>query len=210
MKELALIQFDPMQCRIELDRFKTLLESKAELSERQDVLPLFKASPNLLALWGMEFSGVGVATNVANEFQIFGDFAADIVIGNREKQIYCLVELEDARPNSIFNKIDGRATSEWGRRFERGFGQMIDWFYAFDDHKNSAGFAKHFGFGHVEFYGMLVIGRSNAISLPDRNRLRWRSDRVTINTHKVSCRTYDELYEDLQNDWQLLSLTSQQ
>jgi len=28
---------------------------------------------------------------------------------------------------------------------------------SFDDHKNSAGFTKHFGYGHTEFNGMLLI-----------------------------------------------------
>jgi hypothetical protein len=56
---------------------------------------------------------------------------------------------------------------------------------------------------------MLVIGRSADISTADQTRLRWRSGRVTINTHKIYCRTYDELYESLDKDWRLLSLTEQ-
>jgi Domain of unknown function (DUF4263) len=91
---------------------------------------------------------------------------------------------------------------------EHGFGQLVDWFFSFDDHKNSAAFTKHFGYGHIEFFGMLLIGRTGDLSEHDRTRLRWRSGRVTINTHKVYCRTYDELYESLQNDWRLLSLAS--
>jgi len=210
MKELIAIHYDHAQCRKELDRLASLLASKQELSERSDVMPIFKESPNLAFLIGKRAMNVHSVSLWACEFQIFGDFSADIIVGNRDKKIFCAVELEDARPNSVFNRIEGRATSEWGRRFEHGFGQLVDWFFAFDDHKNSANFAKHFGFGHIEFHGMLLTGRSSDISDHDRTRLRWRSDRVTINTHKVSCRTYDELYEDLHNDWQLLSLTSQQ
>jgi hypothetical protein len=55
----------------------------------------------------------------------------------------------------------------------------------------------------------LLIGRSADIIDHDRTRLRWRSGRVTVNTHKVSCRTYDELYEVLNSDWRLLSLMTQ-
>ena len=117
---------------------------------------------------------------------------------------YCAIELEDARPHSIFNKLEGRATPEWGRRLEHGFGQLVDWFFAFDDHKNSAGFARHFDFGHIEFSGMLVIGRSADLSDHDRTRLRWRSERVTINTHRIYCQTYDELYDDLTGDWRMM------
>lgn len=207
MKEFRTIQFDPVECRRELDRLQLLLESKSELSERDDLLPLFKDSPQMAAFLGTCIFNLGPANRLAYEFQIYGDFSADLFIGNIDKSTFCAIELEDARTNSIFNKIEGKSTSEWGRRFERGFSQLIDWFYSFDDHKNSAGFTKHFGYGHIDFSGMLLIGRSNDVSEPDRARLRWRSDRVSVNTHKIACFTHDELLETLNNDWRLLSLT---
>jgi hypothetical protein len=209
MKEFTTVRFDPVQCRKELDCLQTLLASKRELSERDDLQPLFKECPQLTAFIGTSFPNIGPANRLAYEFQVFGDYSADIVIGNFERKSFCAIELEDARPNSVFNKLDGKATSEWGRRFEHGFGQLVDWFFSFDDHKNSAGFTKHFGYGHIEFFGMLLIGRSAHISDHDRTRLRWRSDRVTVNTHRVYCRTFDELYDDLNSDWRLLSLMSQ-
>ncbi len=209
MKEFNTITFDPAQCRKELDRLGALLASKQELSERHDLQPLFKESPQLAAFMGTSIPDIGLANRLAFEFQIFGDYAADIVIGNFERKTFCAIELEDALPNSIFSKPEGKATSEWGRRFEHGFGQLVDWFFSFDDHKNSAGFTKHFGYGHIEFFGMLLIGRSGDISEHERTRLRWRSGRVTVNTHKVFCRTYDELYEALNSDWRLLSPMSQ-
>lgn len=206
MKEFLAIDFDPAQCRKELDGLQSLLASKRELSERQDLLPLFKGSPQLAAFIGTCFPDIGPANRLAYEFQVFGDFTADLVIGNFERKTFCAIELEDARPNSIFSKTDGRATSEWGRRFEHGFGQLVDWFFSFDDHKNSAGFTKHFGYGHIEFFGMLLVGRSADLSAHDHTRLRWRSGRVSVNTHKVFCRTYDELYSALDGDWRLVSL----
>jgi hypothetical protein len=209
MKEFSTINFDPAQCQTELDRFQTILTSEQELSERHDLQPLFKDNPQLAAFIGTSIPHLGPANRLAYEFQVFGDFAADVVIGNFEKKTFCAIELEDARPNSVFNKAEGRATSEWGRRFEHGFGQLVDWFFSFDDHKNSAGFAKHFGYGHIDFFGMLLIGRSKDISEHERTRLRWRSDRVIVNTHKVFCLTYDDLYEALTNDWRLFSLMSQ-
>jgi hypothetical protein len=86
---------------------------------------------------------------------------------------------------------------------------FVDWFFSFDDHKNSAGFTKNFGYGHIEFFGLLLIGRSGHLSEHERTRLRWRSDRVSVNTHRIYCRTFDDLYDDLNNDWRLLSLDSQ-
>lgn len=209
MKEFTTIRFDPAQCRKELDRFHALLASRHELSERHDLQPLFKESPQLTAFIGTRFSDIGTANRLAYELQIFGDYAADVVLGNFEQKTFCAIELEDARSNSIFHKPEGRATKEWGRRLEHGFGQLVDWFFSFDDHKGSAGFTRYFGYGHIEFFGMLLIGRSSDLSEHDRTRLRWRSGRVTVNTHKVYCRTYDELYEDLNSDWRLLSLLTQ-
>lgn len=209
MKEFTRVQFDAARCRKELDRFQALLRSKNELSERGDLQRLFKSSPQLAAFIGTSIPDIGPANRLAHEFQVFGDFAADIVIGNFEKKTFCAIELEDARSDSVFRRRRGKATSEWGDRLERGFSQLIDWFFSFDDHKNSAGFTKHFGYGHIEFFGILLAGRTQDLSEHDRTRLRWRSGRVTVNTHKVYCRTYDELYESLDTNWRLFALTSQ-
>lgn len=202
MKTLAPVAFDLARCRTELDTFRALLDAKANLSERTDLLPLFRRCPHLTAFIGTLFPDIGPADRLGYEFSILGDFAADIVIGNSRSQVYCAVELEDARPDSLFRKKGARATAEWAPRLEHGFGQLVDWFFAWDDTKGSAGFAKHFGYGHVEFFGLLLIGRSAAISAHEQTRLRWRSGKVTVNSHKVYCRTYDDVYESLDRTWQ--------
>ena len=208
MKEFEPIMFDPRKCREELDRFKALLTTHEELSEREDVQPLFKECRQLSAFIGTCLPNIGPANRLADEFDIFGDYAADLVIGNFERKTFCAIELEDARSNSIFDKSPARATSQWGRRFNQGFDQLADWFFSFDDHKGSAGFTKHFGSGHIEFFGLLLIGRSKFVSPHDLTRLRWRSDRVTINSHKIYCRTYDDLFDCLDKDWRLFSSAS--
>jgi hypothetical protein len=209
MKEFLTIKFDPPLFQRELTRLQALLASKVELSESDDVQPLFKACLQLAALIGTSISGVGPANRLAFEFDVFGNYTADLVIGNTDTQTFCAIEFEDARDNSVLHKTAGRAQKEWARRLEHGFGQLIDWFYSFDDHKNSTDFTKHFGFGHVNLYGMLLIGRAAHLTDYDRGRLRWRSDRVSINTHKIYCWTYDELLAALNRQWQLFSLTSQ-
>ena len=204
MKSLAPFAFDMLRCRPELDEFKALLDSRSALTEREHLAPLFKRCPNLTAFIGTRIPEIGPADCLGYEFEVFGDFASDVVLGNVQRQTFCAIEFEDAGPESVFHQAGTKATTEWGRRFEHGFSQLVDWFFAWDDHKSTAGFAKHFGHGHVDFYGMLVIGRSADISAADRTRLRWRSSRVTINTHKVYCQTYDELYETLDQDWRFL------
>jgi hypothetical protein len=153
---------------------------------------------------------MGHADRLAYEFDVFGNYTADLIIGNSEKKIFCAIELEDARPSSILHKTTGRAMKEWGRRLEHGFGQLVDWFFSFDDHKNSVDFTNHFGYGHIEFFGMLLIGRSANLSEHDRTRLRWRADRVTVNSHKIYCWTYDDLLTVLRRQWELLALMNQQ
>lgn len=204
MKELQPIAFDLALVRAELDRLKVLLNAKTDLSERDDIQPLFKSCPQLSAFIGMLIPGVSPADRIAFEFDVFGDFTADLVIGNSGRKAYCAVEFEDARPNSILHKT-GRFQKEWGRRFEHGFGQLIDWFFAFDDLKGSSAFAQHFGSPAAEFSGLLLIGRSAHLDDHDKRRFRWRSDRVSVNTHTVLCRTFDELAGDLERQSALFS-----
>jgi hypothetical protein len=209
MKELQPLVFDPSRCPVQLSSLRDLLATKSELSEADDIQPLFKACHQLVFLLGLGIQGLSRADRFAFEFDVFGNYTADLVIGNIATQTYCAVEFEDARENSVLHKTAGRSQKEWGRRLEHGFGQLIDWFHAFDDHKNTADFAKHFGYGHVKFHGLLLIGRSAHLTDYDRSRFRWRSDRVTVNTHKSECWTYDELYEAINSQWQITSLVSQ-
>lgn len=206
MKELDSVVFDRVRCRQELDRLQALLASKTEFSERDDLLPLFKSCSQLAAFIGSIIPGIGPASRLAYEFDVFGNYTADLMIGNPEKKAYCAIEMEDARPNSILNQTTGRAAKEWGRRLEHGFGQLVDWFFSFDDLKRSSAFTNHFGYGHIEFFGLLLVGRSADLTENDRTRLRWRSDRVSINTHKVYCLTYDELSEALNSQWEFFTL----
>jgi hypothetical protein len=208
VKALDPLVFDLAKCRVELDRFKLLLETKKELQERNDLLPLFRECPHLTAFIATQVPKIGLADRLGYEFQIFGDFTADIVIGNSRRKTYCAIELEDAHPGSVFNRHGSKATTEWGSRLEHGFNQLVDWFFAWDDHKKTEGFAKQFGYGHVEFFGMLLVGRSADVSEHDRVRLRWRSGKVAIDSHQIYCNTYDDLYDSLAGEWRLLPLAS--
>jgi hypothetical protein len=194
MKQFLEIDFDPNTCRAELDELRELLSSKPELSERGDLQPFFKAHRQLTAFLGTLAPDVGPADLLAFEYPIFGDFVADIVIGNKHQGAYCLIELEDGRTDSIFSAGKGRATRPWGRRFEQGFSQLVDWFWLLDDVRNTQPFARDYGPGHVSFFGLLLIGRSDTLNEADRRRLKWRQDRVLVNSNKVNCLTFDHLY----------------
>ncbi|QTA86588.1 Shedu anti-phage system protein SduA domain-containing protein [Desulfonema magnum] len=47
--------------------------------------------------------------------------------------------------------------------------------------------------------GILVVGRSYAISEKVQSRLNWRSDKMVLNSVPILCITFDELYERLDN-----------
>lgn len=206
MKQFIELRFNLGDCQRELNEFRQLLDSKSDLSEQNDIRPFFAARPQLSALMGTYAPEVGLADLLAYEFPIIGDFAADVVVGNKRRGAFCLIELEEASTNSIFTSNRNKATREWSRRFEHGFSQLVDWFYALDDLKTTKRFAKDFGYKHARFIGILVVGRSAALSEDDRSRLNWRSERVLVNSHYVHCLTFDDLYEHLA--WRLSHYTA--
>jgi hypothetical protein len=98
MKDFLDHQFNGARFSEELQKFKTLLDSSPTLTESAQLQPLFRECPNLTAYIGTAIGmNLGIAGQIAYEFQLMGDFAADIVIGNREKQ-FCLIELEETPP----------------------------------------------------------------------------------------------------------------
>jgi Domain of unknown function (DUF4263) len=193
MKKLEEIVFDPTQCRREIAAFQKLLQSKAQLEEREDIQKFFKKRKQLSAFIGTYATNIGLADRLAYEFPLVGDFAADIMLGNKAKGIFCAIEFEDGKPDSIFTTVPKKATTEWSRRFEHGFSQLVDWFYSLDDFKKTERFAKDFGHGHVTFLGLLILGRSAGVSASDRNRLKWRTEKVRVDSHTIECLTLDDL-----------------
>jgi hypothetical protein len=193
MKALQSIAFSPSTCAAELDAFDALLGSSDELSERNDILPFFRAHQHLAAFLGMLNPDVDVFDAIAYEYDLFGDFACDLVVGDSQRRAFTLVELEDATAESIFQKVARKHTPEWARRFDHGYSQLIDWFWKLDVHRQNDDFRDRFGGSDASFFGMLVVGRSKFMGDRERRRLKWRLDRVVIDSHKVSCLTYDDL-----------------
>lgn len=202
-KNLEMIAFDPSRFEKELKAFAALLQSKPDLSERDDIQPFFKKSKHLTAYLGIFSSTIGPATELAFEYPFFGDFSADVLLGSKKAGEFCIIELEDGRRDSIFKKGGGRANPEWSARFEHGFSQLVDWFYHLDDFKGSKGFAKTFGYGHIKFMGMLIIGRSAGLDDTQRNRLKWRSEKILIDSHPIIFLTLDDLHALLQTRFTL-------
>ena len=192
MKSLAPIVFDYSACRAQLEEFRKLLASKPELSENADILPFFRERRQMCTLFGMFNPRIVWVDRFASEFDIFGDFACDIAVGEWTRGAYCFVEFEDAKKGSVFEK-KGRATPEWGRRFDHGYSQVIDWMHKLAGRETSADNLARFGAYQINCEGILVIGRDAFQEPAEMERLAWRSDRVSVNQKKVICLTFDQL-----------------
>jgi Domain of unknown function (DUF4263) len=192
------IQLDPKQCRLEIDEFGELLRSKPELSEKHDIQPFFKSRMQVSAFIGSFMSNIGPATQICFEYEFFGDYAADLVLGDMAFRRFCVVEFEDGRTQSVFKPSSTGNTRVWSPRFEHGFSQIIDWYTMLDGMKQTPRFKRDFGDGHVRFSAMLIIGRDAGLTDPyDRFRLDWRTDKVTVDSNTVSCATFDELHRHM-------------
>jgi hypothetical protein len=183
----------------ELVQFKQLLDAHphSSLREREHILPFFRAHRQLAALIGVRNPDIVNPDRLAFEFDIFGDYKADLVIGDSQNHQYCFVEFEDATATSIFQRT-AWAMPEWSRRFENGFSQVIDWILWLDNQRGTAAYTSRFGASSIPFIALLVIGRDRFLGEPSlRERLTWRSEQVVVASRKVNCLTYDRLHQQL-------------
>lgn len=198
MKKLQPFSFNPVECRKELAKFKSLLSSKTDLSESNDLLPFFKKNKHLIALLGTSNPAITNIDRVAYEFDLFGDFVCDFTVGDSNNLAYCFIEFEDATKYSVFCPSQ-RPSSEWGRRFEKGFSQIVDWGLQLDQCKVLNTFRNRFGSNTIDSHFVLIVGRACYVNGAEQERLLWRKSCVTVNTHKVSCMTYDRLLQEMEN-----------
>lgn len=197
MKEFVKINFDPAICRFQLEEFKELLEQKKPLSEKNDILPFFRERIQLSTFIGSYHRNIERLNRVAFEFDIFGDFTTDLAVGDSRKKSYCFIEFEDARSNSVFVSKAGKYCPEWSPRFEKGFSQIIDWFWKLDDLERTDDFENRFGSRRIDYVGMLIIGRNHDLEPREKKRLVWRQEHLVLNSKHVFCLTFDDLYNDL-------------
>src|SRR5260370_3820620 len=133
MKKFKPVALEFRLCSQHVDAFEELLTRKDKLSEQHDVVPFLKKYEQLAVLMGMFNSRISWVDRIAWEFDIFGDFACDLAVGEKDRGAYCLIEFEDAASNSVFQKQGEKATREWGKRFDHGYSQAIDWAHKLDD-----------------------------------------------------------------------------
>ena len=197
MSPFAPVVLDQRQCARELAALRRLLDPPGRtLGERAEILDFFRARPQLTGLLGASGTGVVAVDRIAYELDLFGLFRADAVIGDSAKRAYCLIEFEDAAPDSIFVR-GARRTSAWSRRFDRGFDQIVDWFWALDDLRRTDRLADLFEAREITASAILVAGRDAFLDATERRRLAWRQEWVQVHGKRVGCYTYDEVARDV-------------
>lgn len=197
MKEFIHHSLSIQECVKELEKFEALLASKVELKERDEILPFFKENRHLAAFLGTYIPDIANPDRVANEYDIFGDFACDLAVGDSKSETFLLVEFEDAKPESLFIKNGAKATPEWAPRLEHGFSQVLDWFWKLSDMEKSDDYENRFGARHVAIHGLVVVGREQSLQSREKARLKWRQDHTIVHSKKVSVITFDQLARDL-------------
>lgn len=198
------VVFDHAAFRRELSEFDALLRDKHVLKEREDIIPFFKARKHLTAFIAALYLNVVAATEVCFEFDISGNFAADVLLGSRAAKQFCVVEFESGE-DAIFRKQSHRKNPEWGARFEHAFSQIVDWFWALEDQRGTADFRTTFGDGEITFASLLIMGRQADLDDAKKRRLAWRTKKVLIDSNKVVCITFDELYSSLKEKYDFLA-----
>ena len=195
MKDFLQLKLDRDPFIKELKEFNNLLDSSRFLSEQDDILPFFRKNQLPLAI-GAYYHAILQTDRIAFEYDLFGDFACDLVIGDSTRRAYCFVEFENAAENSIFRQSK-RNVSEWSPRFERGFSQIIDWFYKLDVQSETRDFEYRFGRRSLYSMGPLIIGRDAELSAKEKDRLEWRKRKLLVDSNHIYCLTFDDLYRTL-------------
>lgn len=199
-KQFDQFDIDVNECHRQLIEFKTLLDAHVDkdLDEKGRILPFFRSRPHLAAMIGYIDPKISRVDRLAYEFDFFGDYAADLAIGDSRRGEYCFVEFEDASPGSIFRKAGKKSTLEWSPRFDHGYSQIVDWFWKLHDIARSETERARFGHNdHFDYYGLLVVGRNREIDGLEEARFKWRRSRCVVDSRHINCMTFDQLYEDL-------------
>jgi hypothetical protein len=197
MKKLLPHAFNVADCERELSDFKALLSRNPKLSESKDILPFFKKNKHLSAFIASAFPKMHQYDLIAHEFDIFGDFAADLVIGDSRSKAFAFVEFEDGTDDSVFIS-KRRSTPDWAYRVEHGVSQVMDWYWKLGKMAESVDFETRFGSRSITMFGLVIAGRRTNLSARERDRLKWREESVICASKYIYITTFDDLADDLE------------
>lgn len=195
MKRLLTQKIDAAKARRQHSEYIDLCTQNLTLSERTHVLPFFGSRPDLCRLFAQYIPAIKNADCFATEFKIYGDFVADLIVGDFVNGKYLLVEFEDGMPSSVFTP-SAKTAPNWATRLEHAFSQIVDWLWKLEDMRVTNDFEHVFGRRNVTFTGLIVIGKNMTLSAQEESRLKWRQDKVLIDSKGVSIIAYDDFLRD--------------
>jgi hypothetical protein len=112
VKDFIEVTFDIEVCRRELSEFKNLLGAEQRLSEKGDILPFFRQRLHLSAFVASYHPTIVRRTRVlAYEYPLYGDFSADLLIGDPSRNAYCLLSLRMPHRTASFAPHDAALLS---------------------------------------------------------------------------------------------------
>ena len=152
--------------------------------------------------------GIDAPGKYNNELPIIGKYRADFVVANKSNKEFSFIEFEDAKDNSIFKKNINKKTAvhPWASRFEKGYSQVIDWYLHLGTNNQSQNMKSEFGHFEIKYTGALIIGRQNSLSRADcQERFEQRRSKSLIDSRHVACYTFDELYEAMADQYDILA-----
>jgi hypothetical protein len=95
MKSFLPVDFKWASFEKELEEFGDLLRENNTLEEQKQILPFFKSKPYLSA--GISLIHIFNCDSLAYEFDLWGKFTCDLVIGSSHSKTYYFIEFEDAK-----------------------------------------------------------------------------------------------------------------
>ena len=110
MSDFTSVSIDLSTVSEEIHEFQELLDANTSLQEQDDLLPFFRARPQLTAWLGTVNPDLVRPDSVAYEYEIFGRYQADILVGDTTQGRFTLVELEDASTDSVFKNRERTST----------------------------------------------------------------------------------------------------
>ena len=198
MKHFDTLVFDQKTYERELAEFEQFLNKTTTLQEQADILPFFRHRRHLAARIGSAVHNLKQPDKIAYEYDLFGDYVCDLVVGSSQTDDYCFIEFENATVDSIFTKKKGRYEPYYSCRFEQGYSQIADWFYQLTDVSESQ-MTKRFDKPRINYYGVLIIGRSAFLSENEQKRLNWRRRHFVVHSQYIVIYTFDQLLALLKN-----------
>lgn len=197
MKVLRPHSLNPVNGRKEWHEFDALLRGKVRLSEQKDILPFFRMRKDLSMLICNYFPKIKNPDRIAHEYEIGGDFVADLVVGDATAHSYLLVEFEEGTPDSIFKRKGKKATPDWAPRLESAYSQLIDWLWKLEDMRSTGNFQNKFGSRNASFQGLIVIGKDMNLESQENERLQWRMEKVMVDSKAINYVSFNELCADM-------------